>query len=193
MRIFVTGASGWIGSALVPELIGAGHQVLGLARSDPSATAVTAMGAEVLRGDLDDTDVLRAGALESDGVIHLAFVVPSVSEAATRTDAKAIETFATSLEGSGQPMVISGGTMVTPGRASTERDELIAAGPIAARITNMRAALAASARGVRSSVVMLPRSVHGRGDRHGFIPLLIALARAKAISGYIGDGTSRWP
>jgi nucleoside-diphosphate-sugar epimerase len=193
MRIFVTGASGWIGSALVPELIGAGHQVLGLARSDASATAVTAMGAEVLRGDLDDTDVLRAGALESDGVIHLAFVVPSVSEAATRTDAKAIETFASSLEGSGQPMVISGGTMVTPGRPSTERDELIAAGPIAARITNMRAALAASARGVRSSVVMLPRSVHGPGDRHGFIPQLIALARAKGISGYIGDGTSRWP
>jgi nucleoside-diphosphate-sugar epimerase len=193
MRIFVTGASGWIGSALVPELIGAGHQVLGLARSDASATAVTAMGAEVLRGDLDDTDVLRAGALESDGVIHLAFVVPSVSEAATRTDAKAIETFASSLEGSGQPMVISGGTMVTPGRPSTERDELIAAGPIAARITNMRAALAASARGVRSSVVMLPRSVHGPGDRHGFIPQLIALARAKGVSGYIGDGTSRWP
>ena len=193
MRIFVTGASGWIGSALVPELIGAGHQVLGLARSDASATAVTAMGAGVLRGDLDDTDVLRAGALGSDGVIHLAFVVPSVSEAATRTDAKAIETFATSLEGSGKPMVISGGTMVTPGRPSTERDELIAAGPIAARITNMRAALAASARGVRSSVVMLPRSVHGQGDRHGFIPQLIALARANGVSGYIGDGASRWP
>ena len=95
MRIFVTGASGWIGSAVVPELISAGHQVLGLARSDASAKAVAGMGAEVLRGDLNDTDVLRAGTLDSDGVVHLAFVVPSVTEAATRTDAKAIETFAT--------------------------------------------------------------------------------------------------
>src|SRR5579864_4894324 len=101
MRIFVTGASGWIGSALVPELISAGHQVLGLARSDASAEAVADIGAEVLRGDLSDIDVLRAGALDSDGVIHLAFVAPSVSEAATRTDARAIETFAAGLAGSG--------------------------------------------------------------------------------------------
>jgi len=193
MRIFVTGASGWIGSAVVPELIRAGHGVTGLARSDASAQAVAGMGADVLRGDLNDADVLRAGALGSDGVIHLAFVVPSVSEAATRTDAQAIETFAASLGGSGKPMVISGGTMVTPGRPSTERDELIAAGPIAARISNMRAALATAERGVRSCLVMLPRSVHGQGERHGFIPQLIATARAKGVSGYIGDGASRWP
>ena len=193
MRIFVTGASGWIGSAVVPELISAGHQVLGLARSDASATAVAGLGAEVLRRDLNDTDVLRAGTLGSDAVIHLAFVEPSVSEAATRTDAKAIETFATGLAGSGQPLVISGATLVTPGRPATERDELIAAGPIAARITNMRAGLAGADRGVRSGLVMLPRSVHGRGDRHGFVPQLIALARATGVSGYLGDGTSRWP
>ena len=193
MRIFVTGASGWIGSAVVPELIKAGHGVTGLARSEASAQAVAGMGADVLRGDLNDADVLRAGALGSDGVIHLAFVVPSVSEAATRTDAQAIETFAASLGGSGKPMVISGGTMVTPGRPSTERDELIAAGPIAARISNMRAALATAERGVRSCLVMLPRSVHGQGERHGFIPQLIATARAKGVSGYIGDGASRWP
>lgn len=193
MRIFVTGASGWIGSALVPELISAGHQVLGLARSDASAKAVAGMGAEVLRGDLNDTDVLRAGTLDSDGVIHLAFVVPSVTEAATRTDANAIETFTAGLAGSGKPLVISGATLVTPGRPATERDELIAAGPIAARITNMRAALAAADSGVRSCLVMLPRSVHGQGERHGFIPRLIAAARAKGVSGYIGDGTSRWP
>ena len=193
MRIFVTGASGWIGSAVVPELISAGHQVLGLARSDASAKAVADMGAEVLRGDLNDTDVLHAGTLDSDGVIHLAFVVPSVSEAATRTDAKAIETFVTGLAGSGKPLVISGATLVTPGRPATERDELIAAGPIAARITNMQAALAAADRGVRSCLVMLPRSVHGQGERHGFVPQLIAAARAKGVSGYIGDGTSRWP
>ena len=193
MRIFVTGASGWIGSAVVPELISAGHRVLGLARSDASAKAVADMGAEVLRGDLNDTGVLRAGTLDSDGVIHLAFAVPSVSEAATRTDAKAIETFATGLAGSGKPLVISGATIVTPGRPATERDELIAAGHIAARITNMQAALAAADRGVRSCLVMLPRSVHGQGERHGFIPQLIAAARAKGVSGYIGDGTSRWP
>jgi nucleoside-diphosphate-sugar epimerase len=193
MRIFVTGASGWIGSAVVPELISSGHQVLGLARSDAAAQTVADLGAEVLRGDLNDTDVLRAGALDSDGVIHLAFVVPSVTEAATQTDARAIETLAGSLAGSGQPLVVSGATLVTPGRPATERDELIAAGPIAARITNMQAALAATEQGVRSCLVMLPRSVHGQGERHGFIPQLIATARAKGVSGYIGDGASRWP
>ena len=193
MRIFVTGASGWIGSAVVPELISAGHQVLGLARSDASAKAIASMGADVLRGDLTDGGILRAGALDSDGVIHLAFVVPSVSEAATQADATAIETFAASLAGSGKPMLISGATIVTPGRPATERDELIAAGPIAARISNMQAALAAAARDVRACLVMLPRSVHGQGERHGFVPQLIAMARAKGVSGYIGDGASRWP
>jgi nucleoside-diphosphate-sugar epimerase len=193
MRVFVTGASGWIGSAVVPELVSAGHQVLGLARSDASAAAVADMGAEVLRGDLNDTDVLRAGTLDSDAVIHLAFVVPSVTEAATRTDAAAVEVFVSGLAGSGKPLVISGATLVTPGRPSTERDELVAAGPIAARITTMRAALAAADSGVRTSLVMLPRSVHGQGDHRGFIPQLITAARAKGVSGYVGDGSSRWP
>jgi nucleoside-diphosphate-sugar epimerase len=193
MRIFVTGASGWIGSAVIPELISAGHTVLGLARSDASARAAADLGAEVLRGDLNDIDVLRTGATDCDGVIHLAFVVPSVTEAATRIDARAIETFATSLAGSGKPLVISGATLVTPGRPATERDELIAAGPVAARITNMRAALAATDRGVHTCLVMLPRSVHGQGERHGFIPQLITAARTLGVSGYIGDGASRWP
>jgi nucleoside-diphosphate-sugar epimerase len=193
MRIFVTGASGWIGSAVVPELIGAGHQVLGLARSDSSAEAVTKMGAEVLRGDLNDTGALRAGALDSDGVIHLAFVVPSLTEAATQVDARAIDSFTSALAGSDKPLVITGATLVTPGRVTTERDELIAAGPIAARIENMKSALAAVEIGVRTSLAMLPRSVHGEGERHGFIPQLIALARNRGISGYIGDGATRWP
>jgi nucleoside-diphosphate-sugar epimerase len=193
MRIFVTGASGWVGSAVVPELINAGHQVLGLARSDASAAAVADMGAEVLPGDLNDIDVLRGGAIESDGVVHLAFVVPSVSETATQTDAKAIDTFVAGLAGSGKPLVISGATLATPRRVATERDELVAAGPIAARITNMQAALAAADRDVRSCLVMLPRSVHGEGERHGFVPQLIAMARTKGVSGYVGDGTSRWP
>lgn len=194
MRIFVTGASGWIGSAVVPELIGAGHQVLGLARSDASATTIADMGADVLRGDLSDVDVLRTGVLDSDGVIHLAFAPGRDHfEAAARIDATAIETFAASLAGSGKPMLVSGATLVTPGRPATEHDELIAAGPIAARINNMRAALAAVARDVRACLVMLPRSVHGRGERHGFVPQLIATARAKGVSGYLGDGASRWP
>jgi nucleoside-diphosphate-sugar epimerase len=194
MRIFVTGASGWIGSAVVPELISAGHQVLGLARSDASATAIAGMGAGVLRGDLNDTGILRAGALDSDGVIHLAYIDSRTGfEAAAQTDATAIETFAASLAGSGKPMLISGATIVTPGRPATERDELIAQGPIAARISNMRAALAAAERDVRACLVMLPRSVHGQGERHGFVPQLIAMARAKGVSGYIGDGASRWP
>jgi nucleoside-diphosphate-sugar epimerase len=194
MRIFVTGASGWIGSAVVPELISAGHQVLGLARSDASAKAIAGMGADVLRGDLTDAGILRAGALDSDGVIHLAFIPGRDRfEAATQTDATAIETFAASLAGSGKPMLISGATIVTPGRPSTERDEIIAQGPVAARIRNMQAALAAAERDVRACLVMLPRSVHGQGERHGFIPQLIAMARAKGVSGYIGDGASRWP
>jgi nucleoside-diphosphate-sugar epimerase len=193
MRIFVTGASGWIGSALVPELIGAGHQVFGLARSDASAKAVADLGAEVLRGDMNDLAVLRAGALDSDGVIHLAFEHSVGQVDGAQADAKAIETFIGSLAGSGKPLVISGATIAVPGRVATERDELIAQGPIAARIRNMQAALAASARDIRSSVVMLPRSVHGQGERHGFVPQLIARARAKGVSGYIGDGASRWP
>jgi nucleoside-diphosphate-sugar epimerase len=193
MRIFVTGASGWIGSALVPELLSSGHEVLGLARSDASAKIVVERGAEVLRGDLGDTDVLAKGALESDGVIHLAFVVPSVSETATTIDANAIDTFAKALAGTSKPLLITGGTLVTPGRLSTERDELIAAGPIAARVTNMKVALALAENGVRSCLVMLPRSVHGRGDRHGFIPQLIAAAKVKGVSGYVGDGANRWP
>jgi nucleoside-diphosphate-sugar epimerase len=193
MRIFVTGASGWIGSAVIPELIHNGHHVIGLARSDASAKIVAQRGAEVLRGELSDIGVLRKGALESDGVIHLAFVVPSISEAATTIDAKAIETFAKALTGTGKPILITGGTLVTPGRTSNERDELIAAGPIAARIDNMKMALAAAENGVRSCLVMLPRSVHGQGDRHGFVPQLIAAARAKGISGYVGGGANRWP
>jgi len=193
MRIFVTGASGWIGSALVPELIGAGHQVLGLARSDASAKAVANLSAEVLRGDMNDPAVLRAGVLDSDGVIHLAFEHSVGQVAGAQSDAKAIETFIGSLAGSGKPLVISGATIAVPGHIATERDELIAQGPIAARIRNMQTALAALAQDIRSSVVMLPRSVHGQGEHHGFVPQLITRARARGVSGYIGDGASRWP
>jgi nucleoside-diphosphate-sugar epimerase len=193
VRIFVTGASGWIGSAVVPELIGAGHQVLGLARSDTTADAVAGMGADVLRGDLTDADVLRAGALDSDGVIHLAYEHTRGQAGGAPTDANAIAAFIEALAGTGKPMVVTGATLTTPGRPATERDELIPRGPIAARITTMRAARAAAQRDVRSSLVMIPRSAHGRGERHGFIPQLIRRARTEGVSGYIGDGTNRWP
>jgi nucleoside-diphosphate-sugar epimerase len=194
MRVFVTGASDWIGSAVVPELIGAGHEVLGLARSDLSAAAIAATGAEVLRGDLDDLDALRAGAASTDGVIHLAFIHDFTQfEDSIQADARAIETMGAALEGSGKPLVIASGTPALPGRVATERDESPAGGPMGGRAANANAALGLAAHGVRSSVVRLPRSVHGEGDRHGFIPRLIGFARDRRAAGYVGDGSSRWP
>jgi len=194
MRVFVTGASGWIGSAVVTELIDAGHQVAGLARSDSAAAAVAARGAEALRGDLADLDALRAGALGADAVVHLAYVHDFTRrEEAVAIDARAVEALAAALEGTGKPLVAASGTPAVPGRVATESDFPVFGGPAAGRDRNARAVLDLADRGVRSSVVRMPRSVHGDGDRHGLISRVIAIARERGAVCYVGDGSSRWP
>ena len=192
MRIFVTGASGWIGTAVVAELQRTGHEVLGLARSEASATRLRAAGALVHRGDLADPDGLAAAAAACDGVIHLAFIHDFEHFAASvQADARAVDALGAALAGSNKPLVIASGTPAVPGRVAPERDDL-AGGLAGARGGVARATVALAERGVRSSVVRLPRTVHGRGD-HGFVARLIELARATGVSGYVGDGSSRWP
>jgi nucleoside-diphosphate-sugar epimerase len=173
MRVFVTGASGHIGSLVVAELLAAGHQAVGLARSDKSAAALSAAGAEVQRGALDDLDSLRHGAAAADGVIHMAFIHDfSNLDSALTTDLHAIETMGAALEGSGKPFVITG-------HRNGEASENVV--------------IALAERGVRTSVVWLAPSVHGPADLHGFVPHLIGIAREKGVSAYVGDGSNRWP
>jgi len=192
MRVFVTGASGFIGSAVVPELIHAGHQVIGLARSEASAQALTAAGAEVQRGSLEDLGSLRASADAAGGVIHLAYIHDfSQMEAAARTDLRAIETLGAALEGTNRPLVIASGFMgFGMGQITTERDMPDA--EVYPRVASADAALALASGGVRSSVMRLAPTVHGEGDP-GFIAALIGIARNKGVSGYIADGSNRWP
>ncbi|WP_432846485.1 SDR family oxidoreductase [Amycolatopsis sp. CA-161197] len=194
MRVFVTGATGFIGTAVVRELLGAGHQVLGLARSDASAAKLTAAGAEVHRGSLEDLDSLRTGAAAADGVVHIAFVHDfSDFERSVGTDRLAIETIGETLAGTGRPFVISSGTPATPGGVATE-DTVPEGGSLAAgRFASEEIVVSLATRGVRGSVVRLPRSVHSDEDRHGFIPLLIETARTRGVSAYPGDGANRWP
>lgn len=193
MRVLVTGAAGWIGSALVPELIGAGHRVVGPARSDRSAAAAAALGVEVLRGDLADLDLLRDAAAGADGAVHLAFGHDfSRFEESAREEGRVIEALGSALEDSGKPLVVASGTPVVPGGVATERDRAEGEGFAVLRDANARTAVGLAARGVRSSVVRLPRSVHGTGDR-GFIRMLVDTARGRGVSGYVGDGSHRWP
>jgi nucleoside-diphosphate-sugar epimerase len=194
MRVFVTGATGGIGSAVVPELLAAGHEILGLARSDASANALAAAGAEVQRGQLADLESLRDAASRSHGVIHLAFSNDFTNlEESIAEETRAIETLCTGLEGSGKPLVIASGTPVVPGRASTEQDPTVTEGPVGGRGRASLAALAYAERGVRVALVRLPRSVHAAGGPYGFASMLVAAAQRTGVSGYVGDGTQRWP
>jgi nucleoside-diphosphate-sugar epimerase len=194
MRVFVTGASGFIGSAIVQELMEAGHEVLGLARSDQAADAIANAGAQVHRGSLQDLASLRGGAAESDGVIHTAYIHDfSQIEAAAQTDLRAIETLGAALAGSDRPLVITTGIGAPrPGHVATEDDCVDPGSAAHPRMAAEHAVRAFVSQGVRGSIVRPGRSVHGDGD-HGFLSVLIDIARRKRLSGYVGDGSARWP
>jgi nucleoside-diphosphate-sugar epimerase len=194
MRVFLTGASGFIGSAILADLLAAGHQVVGLVRSDAGAELVAAAGGEPYRGDLQDLDGLREAAAASDGVIHTAFVHDFTNIAASGPiDLAAVETIGAALAGSDRPFVMTTGTgLLAPGRVATERDVSELEGAASHRAPSEHAALALAEQGVRSSVVRPAPTVHGEGD-HGFVPLIIEGARRTGVAPYIGDGTNRWP
>jgi nucleoside-diphosphate-sugar epimerase len=191
MRVFVTGATGFVGSATVKELIGAGHTVLGLTRSDAGAAALAESGAEVHRGTLEDLDSLRQGAAAADGVIHTAFIHDFTQFAANcEIDRLAIGAMGEALAGTGKPLIVTSGTaMLAPGGVATE-DTVLPAGSPLPRVSE-QAGLALATQGVRAMAIRLPPSVHGAGD-HGFVPTLIGLAREKGVSAYIGEGANRW-
>jgi len=202
VRVFVTGASGWIGSAVVPELLAAGHDVVGLARSGESADKLRIAGADVVRGDVDHPEVLAKAADESDGVVHLAFqhevAFGGDFASAAAADRRAVEAMGDALRGSDRPIVVAGGMVgLTNGRPATEDDGLLPSQELRANPAGLRAAtalLTLSLRGVavRSSVLRLPPTVHGDGD-HGFMATLVGIARERGVAGFVGDGTNRWP
>jgi nucleoside-diphosphate-sugar epimerase len=197
MKVFVTGATGFIGSAIVRELLAVGHQVLGLARSDAAAASLAAVGVEVQRGSLADLESLQSGAAASDGVIHAAFNTNLNHEfldfaQSVAMERQAIETLGATLAGSGRPFVVTSGTAaLLPGGIRTEEDGIDTTSSVAARLALEDVVREMASRGVRTSIVRLPPSVHDEGD-HGFVPALIATARAKGVSAYPCDGLNRW-
>lgn len=196
MRVFITGGSGLIGSAVVAELVRHGHRVIGLARSEQAATTLASSGADPLRGDLANLDALRAGAAQADGVIHLAFSNDFSSaealEQGISAENRAVTVMGEELIESDRPLVVVSGTPALAGRVSTEADPLPTDGPVAGRARTVTATLALASRGVRSVAVRLPRTVHKNGDG-GFAGLLTKQARATGVCRYPGDGSQRWP
>ncbi len=193
MRVFVTGATGFVGSAVVADLLAAGHQVLGLVRSDASAAALAKTGAEPLRGDLENLDSLRQGAATTDGVIHTGFIHDFANMAHSCTvDRIAIETLGEALAGTNKPLIVSSGTALLPaGSVVTENTPQPGLESGLPRVSE-QTALATVAQSVRGMAVRLPPTVHGAGD-HGFIPILIGIAREKGVSAYVNDGQNHWP
>lgn len=195
MRVFITGASGGIGSAVVAELLAAGHQVVGLARSDASAAVISALGAEPLRGVVTDLDLMRKAADDADGVVYLAFShdFTRMIGDAIGDEFRAVAAIGTALVDTGKPLVVASGTPALPGRTSTEDDPFNTEGPMAGRARTGQAVIDLAEQGVRSAVVRLPRSVHDAGGRYGFSSILIQAARQRGVSAFVGDGTQRWP
>jgi len=193
MRVFLTGANGWVGSAVARELLDAGHVVTGLVRTNDKADAFSALGGIPLIGAIGDLDALRAGTAEADGIIHLAFGLDLAQiTAMAEDDRRAIETFGALFAGTGRPIVSVSGFLMLPRGEMFREDVRPPVDPAFPRATE-QTTFALAERGLRASVVRLPRSVHGRGERHGFIPMLAAVAREKGASAYVGDGENLWP